>query len=71
MIPSQRPMMLSSAVELLNLVKQQKSVKWTDINSVDNYILEMRKIMKKISIENQSLANYHQIISNKVNFIIF
>lgn len=66
MIPSQRPMMLSSAVELLNLVKHQKSVTWTDINSVDIYINEMRKLMEKISLENQTLANYHQVISNKV-----
>lgn len=67
MIASQRPMMLSSAIELLNLVKQQKSVTWTDIHSVDIYILEMRKLMEKISLENQTLANYHQSISNKVN----
>lgn len=66
MIPSQRPMMLSSAIELLNLVKQQQTVTWTDIYSVDNYILEMRKLMEKISLENQTLANYHQVISNKV-----
>lgn len=67
MISSQRPMMLSSAIELLNLVKQQQCVTWTDIQSVDIYILEMRKIMEKISLENQTLANYHQSISNKVN----
>lgn len=66
MIPSQRPMMLSSAVELSKLVNQQQSVKWTDIHSVDNYIREMRKIIEKISLENQTLANYHQVISNKV-----
>lgn len=69
MIASQRPMMLSSAVELLNLVKRQQTVTWTDIVSVDNYILEMRKIMEKISLENQTLANYHQVISNKVQSI--
>lgn len=68
MIPSQRPMMLSSAVELLNLVKRQQSVKWSDIRSVDSYIIEMRTIMEKISVENQSLANYHQVISSKVNY---
>lgn len=66
MIPSQRPMMLSSAIELLNLVKHQQSVTWSDIHSVDNYIFEMRKLMEKISLENQTLANYHQVISNKV-----
>lgn len=66
MIPSQRPMMLSSAVQLSNLVKGQQSVTWTDISSIDNYIMEMRKIMEKISLENQTLANYHQFISNKV-----
>jgi len=70
MISSQRPMMLSSAIELLNLVKQQQCVTWTDIQSVDIYILEMRKIMEKISLENQTLANYHQSISNKVNLLI-
>lgn len=67
MIPSQRPMMLSSAIELSNMVKKQQSVTWTDIRSVDNYILEMQKIMEKISLENQTLANYHHVISNKVN----
>lgn len=66
MIPSQRPMMLSSAIELLSLVKKQQSVTWTDIRSVDTYIMEMRKLMEKISLENQTLANYHQVISNKV-----
>ncbi|XP_060838419.1 cytoplasmic dynein 2 heavy chain 1 [Rhopalosiphum padi] len=66
MISSQRPMMLSSAIELLNLVKQQQRVTWTDIQSVDIYILEMRKLMEKISLENQTLANYHQSISNKI-----
>jgi len=59
-------MMLASAIELLNLVKQQQRVTWTDIHSVDIYILEMRKLMEKISLENQTLANYHQSISNKV-----
>lgn len=72
MIPSQRPMMLSSAFELLNLVKRQQSVTWTDIRSVDAYIQEMRKLMEKISLENQTLTNYHQAISNKVNnFLLF
>lgn len=66
MIPSQRPMMLSSAMELLSLVKRQQSVTWTDTRSIDTYILEMRKRMEKISLENQTLANYHQVISNKV-----
>lgn len=66
MIPSQRPMMLASAIKLLNLVKRQQSVTWTDIDSIDNYILEMRKLMENISLENQTLANYHQVISNKV-----
>lgn len=70
MIPSQRPMMLSSALELLNLVKRQQSVTWTDIRSVDVYIQEMRKLMEKISLENQTLANYHQAISNKVNYFL-
>lgn len=70
MIPSQRPMMLSSAFELLNLVKRQQSVTWTDIRSVDAYIQEMRKLMEKISLENQTLANYHQAISNKVNYLL-
>lgn len=63
--------MLSSAVELLNLVRRQQSVTWTDIRSVDGYIFDMRKIMEKISLENQTLANYHQVISNKVNGIFF
>lgn len=70
MIPSQRPMMLSSAFELLNLVKRQQSVTWTDIRSVDIYIQEMRKLMEKISLENQTLANYHQTISNKVIYFL-
>lgn len=71
MIPSQRPMMLSSAVELSNLVKRQQSVTWTDISSINNYIMEMRKVMEKISLENQTLANYHQVISNKVNTFFY
>ncbi|XP_050420010.1 cytoplasmic dynein 2 heavy chain 1 [Adelges cooleyi] len=66
MIPSQRPMMLASAVELMNLVKRQQSITWTNASSVDNYILEMRKQMEKISLENQTLANYHQVASNKI-----
>ncbi|XP_050526495.1 cytoplasmic dynein 2 heavy chain 1 isoform X2 [Daktulosphaira vitifoliae] len=66
MIPSQRPMMLSSAVELMNLVKREQTVTWTDVNSIDNYILEMKRQMEKISLENQTLANYHQVVSNKI-----
>ncbi|XP_034239710.1 cytoplasmic dynein 2 heavy chain 1 [Thrips palmi] len=66
MIASQRPMMLSTALELSRLVQEQSSVTWTNTAAVDAYINKLQVVVQKLARENNKLAAYHSQISDKV-----
>lgn len=66
MIASQRPMMLTTAMELARLVQEQSGVTWTNTAAVDAYINKLQTIVQKLARENNKLASYHSQISGKV-----
>lgn len=66
MIPSQRPMMLASAMELAKLVKSENSVTWSDSKAVDQYISRLQSIVEKLAADNNQLYFYHSQILQKV-----
>lgn len=70
MIPSQRPMMLASAVELSQLVQQQEVVSWADVQSVEKYVENLKSAVDKLSKENDLLATYHFQALEKVSVLI-
>lgn len=59
-------MMLSSAVELSNLVKSENTVTWSDREAVDEYIAKLQTVVDRLSLENNQLYFYHMQILNKV-----
>lgn len=56
MIPSTRPMMLQAALDLSNLVQDQKAVYWDDVEQLSNYTDKLKKIVLKL--ETQVLISY-------------
>lgn len=71
MLPSQRPMMLSSALELSHLVQEQEVVSWGDEISVEKYVKNLQKAVEKLSSENNLLTAYHAQIVDLVSFLIY
>ncbi|KAF5303585.1 hypothetical protein FQR65_LT08186 [Abscondita terminalis] len=67
MIPSQRPMMLASALNLAKLVQEQEVVSWNNIDRVEQYIKNLQEAVEKLSSENNLLATYHFQIMNKIS----
>lgn len=67
MIPSQRPMMLSSAMELSKLVKSENSVTWSNSSAVDQYIARLQTVVERLATENNELYFYHTQITQKVD----
>lgn len=70
MIPSQRPMMLSGALELSRLVERQSAVSWGD-PGVEDYLAELRTVAKKLANDNNILAEQHIKIREKVKLVNF
>ncbi|KAK4887690.1 hypothetical protein RN001_003961 [Aquatica leii] len=67
MIPSQRPMMLASALNLAKLVQEQEVVSWDNIERVEQYIKNLQIAVEKLSNENNLLATYHFQIMDKIS----
>lgn len=67
MIPSQRPMMLASALRLSQLVQKQEVLLWSNFNSMEQYINTLKAVVEKLSNENNLLTSYHLQIMNKVS----
>lgn len=67
MLTSQRPMMLTSALELSRLVQEQEVVSWGDEASVEKYVKNLQKAVEKLSSENNLLAAYHTQIVDMVS----
>lgn len=66
MIESQRPMMLTSALELSKLVQQQEVVSWGDVRSVEKYVETLISAVNRLSRDNNLLASYDAQIKEKV-----
>lgn len=66
MIPSQRPMMLASAISLSKLVQEQEVVCWRDVASMEKYVNSLKSAIEKLSSENSLLTSYHFQIMEKV-----
>lgn len=45
MVPSQRPLMLTTALELARAVKEQSGVVWSDPQAVDGYTNRLRELV--------------------------
>ncbi len=67
MVPSQRPMMLSLAVELSNLVRSENRVTWSNHQAVGEYISRLQTVVNHLASENNRLYFYHTQILQKVN----
>lgn len=66
MIPSQRPLMLNSALNLSRLVQEEAVVYWSDVEAVEKYIDKLKAAVETLSAENNLLTNYHLQILEKV-----
>ncbi|XP_030763708.1 cytoplasmic dynein 2 heavy chain 1 [Sitophilus oryzae] len=67
MVPSQKPMMLSSALELSKMVQEQEVVSWDDEKAVEKYVDILKKAVEKLSRNNNLLTSYHIDIIDKIN----
>ncbi|KAJ8726929.1 hypothetical protein PYW08_015326 [Mythimna loreyi] len=70
MIPSTRPMMLQAALDLSNLVQDQKAVYWDDVEQLSNYTEKLKKIVLKLETQNTYLTGQHVAIRNIVQKLI-
>ncbi|XP_047369553.1 cytoplasmic dynein 2 heavy chain 1 isoform X1 [Vespa velutina] len=68
MVPSQRPLMLTTALELARGVKEQSGVVWSDPQAVDGYTNRLRELVTKFAKQNAELASKHtnlrKLVSN-------
>lgn len=69
MHPSQKPMMLSSAVQLSKLVQEQEVVSWGDTKSVEKYVENLQTAVEKLYKENNILSAYHAEILAKIKHL--
>ncbi|XP_058798637.1 cytoplasmic dynein 2 heavy chain 1 [Phymastichus coffea] len=66
MIPSQRPLMLASSLELAGAVREQSGVIWTDARAIDVYTNRLRELVKKFARQNAELASKHAVLRDLV-----
>uniref|UniRef100_A0ABD2XKY5 Dynein heavy chain, cytoplasmic n=1 Tax=Trichogramma kaykai TaxID=54128 RepID=A0ABD2XKY5_9HYME len=65
-IPSQRPLMQASALELAAAVRDQVGVAWSDPRSVDRFTERLRDLVKKFALQNAELASRHAALRNLI-----
>lgn len=58
--------MLSSALELSKLVQEQEVVSWGEEKHVEKYVNNLKKVVDKLSQNNNLLTSYHIEINDKV-----
>ncbi|XP_050308266.1 cytoplasmic dynein 2 heavy chain 1-like [Anthonomus grandis grandis] len=66
MIPCQKPLMLTSALELSKLVQEQEVVSWGEEKHVEKYVDTLRKTVEKLSQSNNLLTGYYVEIIEKI-----
>ncbi|XP_011311295.1 cytoplasmic dynein 2 heavy chain 1 [Fopius arisanus] len=66
MVPSQRPLMLTTALELARAVHEQSGVVWSDLHAVDVYTARLREFVRKFARQNSELAAKHVYLRDLV-----
>ncbi|XP_043268031.1 cytoplasmic dynein 2 heavy chain 1 [Venturia canescens] len=66
MVPSQRPLMLATALELSRAVREQSGVVWSDPRAVDAYTNRLQELVKKFAQQNSELAAKHATLRDLV-----
>ena len=66
MVPSQRPLMLATALELARAVREQSGVVWSDPRAVDAYTIRLRELVRKFARQNSELAAKHAALRDLV-----
>lgn len=65
MIISQRPMMLSAAIQLDSLVKEQTAVPWKDVDQVFKYVEKLKNAVDNLS-KQVCIKLKYQIVLTKI-----
>ncbi|KAJ3309792.1 Cytoplasmic dynein 2 heavy chain 1 [Boothiomyces sp. JEL0838] len=68
MLPSQQSMMLLHALEFEKIVK--KSIDWTNIQEIDNFVSKIQQQSNLLTTENTKLKKFHSIIMDHVKTLL-
>ncbi|XP_076621618.1 dynein cytoplasmic heavy chain beethoven [Colletes latitarsis] len=70
MVPSQRPLMLTTALELARAVQEQSGVVWSDPLAVDAYTARLKELVRKFAQQNSELAAKHGALRDLVSNLL-
>ncbi|KZC10148.1 Cytoplasmic dynein 2 heavy chain 1 [Dufourea novaeangliae] len=70
MVPSQRPLMLTTALELARAVQEQSGVVWSDPLAVDAYTARLKELVRKFAQQNSDLAGKHCSLRDLVSNLL-
>ncbi|XP_017891098.1 cytoplasmic dynein 2 heavy chain 1 isoform X2 [Ceratina calcarata] len=70
MVPSQRPLMLTTALELARAVQEQSGVVWTDPQAIDAYTARLKELVRKFARQNSELATKHNSLRELVSNLL-
>nr|XP_012219219.1 PREDICTED: cytoplasmic dynein 2 heavy chain 1 [Linepithema humile] len=70
MVPSQRPLMLTIALELARAVQEQSGVVWSDPHLVDAYITRLKELVAKFARQNSELISKHSTLRDYVSNLL-
>ncbi|KOX76673.1 Cytoplasmic dynein 2 heavy chain 1 [Melipona quadrifasciata] len=70
MVPSQRPLMLTTALELARAVQEQSGVVWSDPQAVDAYTSRLKELVRKFAQQNSQLAAKHSSLRDLVSNLL-
>ncbi|XP_076748967.1 dynein cytoplasmic heavy chain beethoven [Xylocopa sonorina] len=70
MVPSQRPLMLTTALELARAVQEQSGVVWSDPQAVDAYTVRLKELVRKFAQQNSELAAKHNSLRELVSNLL-
>ncbi|XP_029665147.1 cytoplasmic dynein 2 heavy chain 1 [Formica exsecta] len=70
MVPSQRPLMLTVALELARAVQEQSGVVWSDPHLVDAYTARLKELVVKFARQNSELISKHSTLRDYVSNLL-
>ncbi|XP_076646917.1 dynein cytoplasmic heavy chain beethoven [Halictus rubicundus] len=70
MVPSQRPLMLTTALELARAVQEQSGVVWSDPMAVDAYTARLKELVRKFAQQNSDLVAKHCALRDLVTNLL-
>ncbi|XP_043507557.1 cytoplasmic dynein 2 heavy chain 1 [Frieseomelitta varia] len=70
MVPSQRPLLLTTALELARAVQEQSGVVWSDPQAVDAYTSRLKELVRKFAQQNSELAAKHSSLRDLVSNLL-